>query len=437
MASGDATFDSADNGRKHVQRLAKLLDMDPVELPEDAVSRAHVVHCDQGNPPWSGLYTKAIEDSVKAWRRWLERGLAPKSSRRLAQPTDDDVIAWCIKLRRHKPESTVEQYTRVLEHIARDAGVRPRDLTENDIEDHIAACDDRNQAVRGHILRKNSVKAKLTPVSEFFKWLNKLPEFRDVDQRDRPTDPTLEVRDELKNSPDDREENNTVPVDPDDLAYLVAQAELDAQAEDARTAEEGVTALGMLLAGSTLGFRAVESSGVDTTQGPPRSEKTYLRYNPTKKRWEQRLDVYKGNRRRAPVWQPASMVWVQFVQRYFPNGGALCPAHWDAKTARDFLEGWALRYGKALASHQLRARYCLDVYKQTNHDLVATMKLMRHRKTTTTQRYITLPDDDPMYGVAFNLGANLTSTLEPVNLPGPAAERDREDLSTLTLENVA
>lgn len=390
---------------RNIQAMATRLGIEPRDLPLDAVA----MHCEAGKP-LSPATSKTYDGSLRMWRKWRKDGTATRLVR-VKDYGDPDVNRWHKRLSVGKSPKTAHSYCGNLSAICKETGKSAYDLEETDLIDHIARADAANLEKKGHILRANSVKAKLTAVALFRKYA-------------KLSDITTELREEFDLA--DRDETNTAPVPQAVMKVLLDSAYLDTRNGDARISRDGKRARTLMLMGATMGLRIHESSALNRDHLIWEDDKPYID-----------LSMFKRGRRHKAKRMPASAQVVRDLTDNYRPGERVCPENWTPKRAGDFLEGFSIRHRNRVTSHQFRARFASSLYRATGNDIVAVKNYMRHQKISTTERYIKLDDEDPVHTVAFNLGAEWTHEpplpVEPPKVTGPR----RKDLIPMAMPTLA
>ncbi|WP_344289471.1 site-specific integrase [Streptomyces synnematoformans] len=391
----------------HIMAMVRRLDVEPTELPTNAV------HLHFRGRTVSAKTCKVYEDSRKAFARWLDNGASifrDGGPKRIIEYADEDVAAFHKRLCTSKSETTADRYAHQVAMIAREAGKAARDLTEDDLYDHIQDRDDKNMRSRGRALRANSVTAKLSAMRAFLRFMH-LPDI------------TRDVREEINLA--GRDEAHTPPIPKETLKFLLDCAQLDAQDSAREVAETGKRARTMLLLGSTSGLRIHEILLIGRESLVWRDGVAYLELNKTK-----------SGRRLPSVYQRASAQVVADLTENYRRKEAVCPSDWTPRKAAEWLVAFAIKHGvTGLRSHMLRARFGTSLYRETGKDIIAVKIYMRHKDIGTTQRYVVIEEDDPAHDVAFSLGSDWTATpprevTPPTSIPAPT--RPQESLTTAT-----
>ncbi|WBB59340.1 site-specific integrase [Streptomyces sp. WMMC500] len=375
----------------HIMAMVRRLDVEPTELPENAV------HLHFRGRAVSAKTCKVYEDSRKAFARWLDNGACifrDGSPKRITEYADEDVARFHRRLCTSKSETTADRYAHQVAMIAREAGKLARDLTEDDLYDHIQDRDDKNQRSRGRPLRANSVSAKLAAMRAFLRVMH-LPDI------------TRDVRAEINLT--GRDEAHTPPIPKETLKFLLDCAQLDAQDSSRAVAETGKRARTMLLLGSTNGLRIHEMLHIGRESLVWRDGTAYLE-----------LRKHKSGRRLPSVYLRASAQVVADLTENYRRKEKVCLSDWTPRKAAEWLVAFAIRHGvTGLRSHMLRARFGTSLYRESGNNLVAVKEYMRHKDIGTTQRYVVIEEDDPAHAAAFSLGSDWTAT--PPKVPAQPA----------------
>lgn len=403
----------------HINAMARRLEVDPLDLPADAVAQHFAGRKTSPNT------VEVYNTSLSMWRRWLDLGAksfaAPREEfeREIEKIADPELADWARRMHRRKAKLTQRNYVQAVARMVAHAECAARDLTADDFLAYIDDLDDRQMARKGELLRANTVRFYRSAVRAFHRFAKE--QQRKGKWTAAPEPGTVAAEDiviGLDFELDERNEATTRPIARESLKFLLDCAEVEAQSPDPQVALDARRVRTLLLIESTMGWRIHEAHSADAST---------LHY--TDARPMLALAQFKRGQRQKPLVLQCSAQVEADIRANWQDGGRIVPEWWSVNRTRTLLTSFGLRHGVIFHTHQLRARFATDLYRQTGNDIMAVKRYMRHKDIRTTQRYIHLDDADPVHLIAYNLGADLTATppVRPVPLPGPRVTVNARD----------
>ncbi|MFJ2869815.1 tyrosine-type recombinase/integrase [Streptomyces sp. NPDC087298] len=358
LPPGASGHKAAAKAAQHISTLSHSLGVPPEELPHDAVAR-HFMGRDDGAPSTCRNYGI----SLKQWHRWVksERQQATGKPQRAPEGADHpDIQRWVSRLAPRVAHGTVNGYRRDVCAIMRLSGHGPREITEDDVLDYLAACQVSVIASKGTPMKASYYNRILSSVKSLCFEL-RLPNVTEFIHRAR------------------RDKKRHKAIDRGDLQHLVTCALQDRQSPNPLVADMGRRMYTVSKLMSSMGLRISEASAVrpaDLVQ--------------VDGRWciEAEAVTVKGQEHLGSVFLPVTDAVFEDLTTNYQLTERITPEDWTADKASKKFSGYALGKGVTTTAHKLRAYYATNLYYQSQFNIMLVMRRMRHSDFATTAGYI-------------------------------------------------